>query len=101
MGRESQIARFPESRAWNRQKFRSKKQKNESDSTKNRNRRSPRFFVANVPVAGQTAVDGWMDGWRAREGKKKRETQRDRLRERESAREKNTIYSPFSSVTPS
>ena len=32
--RESRIARFPESRAWNRQKFRSEKQKNESNRSK-------------------------------------------------------------------
>ena len=32
--RESRIARFPESRAWNRQKFRSEKQKHEPNRSK-------------------------------------------------------------------
>ena len=37
--RESRIARFPESQAWNRQKFRSEKQKNESNCSKVKSRK--------------------------------------------------------------
>ena len=37
--RESRIARFPESRTWNRQKFRSEKQNNESNRSKGESRK--------------------------------------------------------------